>query len=248
MTSDRARAVIFDLDGVLVDSEPYWQNAFRDVVNDHLRVAVPVARQFTLQETHVFEGGRVNESLARMLQARGLAAQVGDELVDDLTAAVIRRVTDAVAADPRPITANVEAARRLGRAGVPLAVASSSALPFIDAVLVATGLDRYICVRRSALLLAQGKPHPEVYLQAAAALGIDPAQCLAIEDSATGLAAALRAKIPTVWVRRDLVGDLTGARATAAAILDRVGADPALAQLLVAVAPELSAEILGRLT
>ncbi len=235
-----AEAVIFDLDGVLVDSEPYWQHAFQQTANDHLRRLEQDQKPFTRADVRQFEGGRVNESLTRMLHARDQPAAVTDRLIERLTADVIADVSARFAQHPTSIGSSVATARWLGERGVPLAVASSSARSFIDAVLAATGLDPFVTVRKSALRLRNGKPHPEVYRRTVTALGLTPERCLAIEDSATGLAAALRAGIPTVWLRRGAPCSLEEGRRAAAEALTGFGADADLARHLVAVTDELS--------
>lgn len=250
----RPGAVVFDLDGVLVDSEPYWAAGFVAVANSALDRAGSRAPRFALADMRAYEGGRVDESLARMLAARGMpVAPVGAHRASAraqdraptragldlgaLTDAVIDHVSAAFRAHPTPIEASVRAARELAAHGIPLGVASSSAETFIDAALDAIGLDNDIQVRRSALRLARGKPAPDVYLLAAADLGVDPADCLAVEDSTTGLVAALTAGMQVVWLRR--AGWDDDPREAAATALRRAGADPAAAERIVAVTREL---------
>lgn len=245
-------AVIFDLDGVIVDSEPYWAAGFAAIANAALEAAGSHAPRFTVSEMSAYEGGRVDESLTRMLATRGIAVagSTGSRVpasrrpvphqapdLGALTAAVIGHVSQAFQAHPTQIESSVKTACQLAAKGIVLGVASSSAATFIDAALEATGLAPLITVRRSALSLERGKPAPDVYLLAAADLGVDPSDCLAVEDSIAGLVAALTAGMRVVWLRRS--GWHDDPHLVVRSALRSAGADPASAERVVAVTREL---------
>jgi beta-phosphoglucomutase-like phosphatase (HAD superfamily) len=195
--------VIFDLDGVLVESEPYWQAGFADVVN-----AVAAQSGWPdpgLHSDHLaaYQGGRVDETLRDILTKLGQPeAATDDLLVRQLTAQVIERASTAFRDRPTPILASVAAAKELHACGHTIGVASSSALEFIDAALAVVGLEDVVAARQSALGLARGKPDPEVYLLLLRQLGTPPRHCVAIEDSAAGVGAAVAAGIPCIGLRR----------------------------------------------
>lgn len=201
-------AVIFDLDGVLVESELFWQRALADTANGWLDDAGSNRERYAVADLARFEGGRVDETLDELLDE--LRADLGDPADgDDLVTRTVGPLVERVAADfsraPAPIPASVAVARDLHARGTVLAVASSSSPVFIDAALDAIGLSEVFGVRRSALHLEQGKPHPQVYLDAASALGERPEDCVAIEDSARGVQAAGAAPMPCIglWRRED---------------------------------------------
>jgi sugar-phosphatase len=194
------RCVVFDLDGVLVDSEVYWRAGFRDTL-DTLAVEAGLDPLGVPDADLVrFEGGRVPDTIGALVQAYlpGLAPLGADRLrhaTDVCVRASARRIRES----PRTIADSVQAAHDLHAAGYTLAVASSSARAFIDAALDSVGLAELVDVRESAFDVEHAKPHPEVYLKAMAALGTDPAHCVAVEDSVTGVRASLAAGLTTVW-------------------------------------------------
>jgi len=189
-------AVVFDMDGVLVDSEPLHFRAANRVLGRHGRAITEAAyvRFIGLGERATWEVWR---------EDYGLAPSV-TELVAAHTAA--RR--DEIAAGVEPIAAATTLARRLAADGMPLAIASSSTRAVIDGLLAALGVEDLFPVRVSGEDpgVARSKPAPDVYLAAARRLGVPPAACLAIEDSGPGVAAAAAAgmmcvAVPSQWTR-----------------------------------------------
>ena len=123
-------AVVFDLDGVLVDSEPLWQQGFADVVNAFCVEQGRDDPRLTREDMVRFHGGRARDTVRTLVEEQGL----GDRLTDDTLAALTERVVDDAAgqlSDEVAIGASVEVARRLHEDGVRMAVASSSAERFI---------------------------------------------------------------------------------------------------------------------
>ncbi len=191
------QGVVFDLDGTLVDSEPFWVRGFSTGLT-----AVLEARghgRHTVKESDLgrFHGGRVPDSVREILQWLGVT--MPEDEADAVIDAVIDAVTAEFVAHPAPIRDAVVTARALHREGVPMAVASSSARVFIDAALEAVGLEDAFAVRLSTLDVPSGKPDPRIYTDAIALLGIDPTVSAAIEDSRVGVRAALAAGLPCVW-------------------------------------------------
>lgn len=199
--------VIFDLDGLLVESEPYWREGFRAgvaLMADELGAPRPQLSEEFLTR---FEGGRVPDTLGRLAEELFPDTHAAD-LVPRAAEAAIARATELFGQDPRPIRASVETAHALAERGMPLAVASSSAEPFIRGALEAIGLAGVFTVVESAYELEHAKPHPQVYLNAIAGLGVDARVSVAVEDSKVGAESALRAGLRTLWASRDLTVEL----------------------------------------
>jgi HAD superfamily hydrolase (TIGR01509 family) len=170
-------AVLFDLDGVLVDSEHVW---------DEVREAL--ARERGGRWHHGAQadmmGMSSTEWSAYMHDVIGLP-----ESPEDINAEVVRRMEARYAEHLPLITGAVEAVGRLSGA-FRLGLASSSNRSLIDAVLAHAGIADLFEVTASSEEVERGKPAPDVFLEAAQRLGVAPAQCAAIEDSGNGLRAA----------------------------------------------------------
>ena len=182
-------AVIFDMDGVLVDSEPIWQDVEIEVLGG---LGVPLTREMCAQTM----GLRVNEAVQHWFDRYPWPGptvdEVADQLVDGVVAAIGRR--------GQPKAGVAEAIAFLEAAGVRLAIASSSYYRVIDAVLDRCDLRSHFEVVHSAEDEENGKPHPAVYLSAAAKLGVDPQRCVAVEDSPNGVLSATRAGMACIAV------------------------------------------------
>jgi sugar-phosphatase len=192
-------AVIFDLDGVLVDSEPLWHRA---EIAAFGAVGIELTAADCLRTTGLRVDAVVDFWFAEVrTSSPAAAARAADRLVAEAVLAdIVARVEHLLRAHGEPLPGAVEAVRHLADRGVPLAVASSSPTVLIVAALDRLGLADAFAVVRSAEHEPFGKPHPGVYLAAATALGIDPARCLAIEDSANGIRAAVAAGMTVIAV------------------------------------------------
>jgi HAD superfamily hydrolase (TIGR01509 family) len=180
-------AVVFDLDGVIVDSEQVWDE---------------VREEFVRQS-----GGTYTEAATRAMMGMS-SPEWSAYLVDDLgvpltaeeaNAEVVRRMLERYGEAPPLIPGAVEAVRRVG-ARWPLAIASSANRELIDVVVAAAGLGDLIRVSVSSEEVGRGKPAPDVYIEAARRLGVDPARCAAVEDSHNGLRSARAAGMRVVAV------------------------------------------------
>ena len=170
-------AVVFDLDGVLIDSEHVWDEA----------------RQGLAEE----RGGRWTENASRDMMgmsspewSRYMREEIGiDEEPEEISAEVVRRL-ERIYRDELPLVEGaVEAVERVARRW-PAAVASSSNRELIDLVLELSGLARSFAATVSSEEVARGKPAPDVYLEAARRLGVAPERCAGVEDSENGILSA----------------------------------------------------------
>lgn len=192
MTGPRPRvpaAVVFDLDGLLVDSEPLWRRVERAVFAE---VGVDVSEE----EARSTTGLRIDEVVAHWASRRPWIGPAVQEVVDRVVAGMVAGLR--VETVPQP---GVEHALALASGlGVPLALASSSPAAVIDAALDHLGWRAVFAVVESAEHLPRGKPDPGVYLAAAGRLGVDPGACTAVEDSPNGARAAKAAGMRCVAV------------------------------------------------
>jgi len=203
-------AVVFDLDGVIVDSESAWADAKRELVDAAGGTWKPDATHAML--------GMSSPEWSRYLRDE-LGVRMGlDEINTKVVATLERRYRDALPLIPGA----VDAVRRLA-ARWPLGLASSSNRPIIDLVLERAGVADAFAVTVSSEEVARGKPAPDVYIEAARRLGAEPADCVAIEDSGNGLRSAAAAGAAVVAIpNREFPPD-PDALALAGAVLDSIG-------------------------
>lgn len=169
-------ACVFDLDGVLVDSEPVWESVRRAYVADHGGTWQPDT-QSRLMGMSTSEWASYLHSLGVRLSPPEIARGVVDEMA--------ARYAGGVPLLPGA----VETVKRMA-AAAPVGLASSSPRRLIDVVLSVTGLGEYFAATVSTEEVARGKPAPDGYLEAASRLGVAPDRCLAVEDSSNGLRSA----------------------------------------------------------
>jgi HAD superfamily hydrolase (TIGR01509 family) len=182
-------AVVFDLDGVLIDSEPVWEQVRRGLVAERGGHWAPDAQRRLM-------------GMSTPEWARYLSEDLGVGLPPDQVAAL---VVDRMAASYRDhiplLPGAVEAVRRLA-ARWPLGLASSAPAALIETVLEASGLRSCFQVAMSTEQVARGKPAPDIYLAVAARLGVAPADCAAVEDSSNGLRSAAAAGLHVIAIPR----------------------------------------------
>jgi HAD superfamily hydrolase (TIGR01509 family) len=179
--------VVFDLDGVLVDSEHVWDEVREELAHER--------------------GGRWHDraqadmmGMSSVEWARYMHDVIGlSDPPEEISAEVVRRMRARYTEDLPLIPEAVETVRRLG-GSFRLGLASSSNRPLIDAVLASTGLDELFEVTVSSEEVARGKPAPDVYYEAARRLGTSPSVAAAVEDSANGIRAAHAAGMRVVAI------------------------------------------------
>ncbi|MGA5423333.1 HAD family hydrolase [Streptomyces lavendulocolor] len=172
-------AVLFDLDGTLVDSEPNYYEAGRRLL---ARYGVT---DFGWERHTDFIGIGTRETLEALKVEYGL-----DAPIEELLAGKNRHYLELARAATEVFPEMRAFVERLHAEGVPMAVASGSSRAAIEAVLGGTGLDAYLTTMVSAEEVERGKPAPDVFLEAARRLGVEPAHCVVLEDAPPGAAAA----------------------------------------------------------
>jgi HAD superfamily hydrolase (TIGR01509 family) len=180
-------AVVFDLDGVIVDSEGAWDAARRALVEEQ-------GGHWTADATRAMLGMSAPE------WSRYVHDELGVDLEpDEIAERVVAEVLSGYRRSLPLLPGAVQAVRALaGR--WPLGLASSSNRPVIDTVLSAAGIQGCFAATVSSEEVAAGKPAPDVYLAAASRLGVPPASAVAIEDSANGLRSAAAAGMCVIAV------------------------------------------------
>ena len=184
-TSRPFAGVVFDLDGVLVESEHLWEENWGGYAATRgcawLASDTAACQGMSVPEWSGYMAGRIGQ---------GTAAEIAEAVIDGMIGALHGgRVEQLPGA-----AAMVEAAA----ARVPIAVASSAPRRLIEAVLETTGLRRHFSAFVSSEEVPRGKPSPDVYLEAARRIGLDPAGCIGVEDSSNGIRAAAAAGMTVV--------------------------------------------------
>jgi HAD superfamily hydrolase (TIGR01509 family) len=190
------RGVIFDMDGVIVDSEPLHERAFRDVFED---MGYGEGHGIHFPDYY----GRSDEALWTDFMARHKPAEGLEELM------VLKRsrFLELIQRDQPIFEGLPDLVARLG-AIYPMAVASGSPHPVIEAVLAMRGLHRFFTTAVSVTDVGRPKPAPDVFLRAATLLKLEPSECCVIEDSAVGVTAARSAGMRVIAITNSLPADL----------------------------------------
>jgi HAD superfamily hydrolase (TIGR01509 family) len=175
------------MDGTLVDTEPYWIECEKALVESYGHV-------WTDDDAHALVGNPLLVS-AEYLRERGGVPLPAEVIVEQLLDGVVERVRAHVPFRPGAR----ELLDDLAAAGVPCALVTMSYRRFADAVVAGLPAGRFATVVPGDEV-THGKPHPEAYLTAAARLGVPPEACVAIEDSPAGVASAVAAGVPTLAV------------------------------------------------
>ena len=180
-------AVVFDLDGVLLDTEELWDEARRELAEER-------GARWPDDAQRAMMGMSSPEWSAYMHDVIGLA-----EPPEEISAEVVRRL-EALYRERLPLVPGaLDAVERIG-ARWPLGIASSSNRPLIDLFVDLTGTGERFRATVSSEEVERGKPAPDVYLEAARRLGVDPGSCVAIEDSENGIRSASAAGMRVVAI------------------------------------------------
>lgn len=179
------RLVIFDCDGVLADSEPLANRVSAEMISEEGLIITPeeCVRRF------------VGLNLEAMVPV--IEGDLGRKLAPDWVERLTLRLIEAFGKEMKPIPGVIEAMRAITVMGLPWRVASNSSHEEMAAKFSAMGITNMVAGRiHSYTDVAEGKPAPDLFLAAAAAEGVPPAECVVIEDSVTGARAAAAAGMP----------------------------------------------------
>ena len=183
-------AALFDMDGLIIDSEPLWDQAEMDIFST---LDVDLTRRNELPDTLGLRIDQVVRMWYETLPWNGPSQQ-------DVTNRIIARSLSLIE-ETRPLLPGVKDALELcQQQGMKIGLASASPLHMLERVLEIFDLRAYFDVLVSAESLPYSKPHPQVYLDAAARLGIDPLNCVTLEDSFNGMIATKAARMRSVVV------------------------------------------------
>ncbi|GAA2499288.1 HAD family hydrolase [Winogradskya humida] len=180
-------AVVFDLDGVIIDTEEVWEEVRRGYVAEHGREFLP--------DTQTRMMGMSTGEWSTHLSEEVGVPRAPEQVATD----VLARMAERYRADLPLIPGSVDAVRRLA-ADFPIALASSSARILIDQVLETAGITDLFRTTLSTEEVPRGKPEPDVYLEATKRLGLSPEVCAAVEDSSNGLRSAGAAGLTVIAV------------------------------------------------
>jgi HAD superfamily hydrolase (TIGR01509 family) len=195
------RAVVFDCDGVLADSEELFDDAWRAALDEYGRGL--------RDEDALWSKGRTDRALFERLNTRHPMPPW-----DEFHAAIDRHLDRIFAEHLQPFPDAAETVPALAFEGIPLAVASSSRRSRLDLILDLIGLRRYFEFTVAGDEVTSGKPDPEIYLAGAAGIGVAPAECMAVEDAAAGAAAARGAGMRVIVVDRPGAPPVSGFSST----------------------------------
>ena len=181
--------VIFDMDGLLIDSEPLWGEAAHEIFGGY-------NFQLTKTQYATTTGMRTKEFVEWWFNYYKIDARYHEEAEN----AILQNVVEKVAIKGRALPGVEHIFNFFIQRNFKIGLATSSGKPLIDVVVDKLGIRNYLQSIESAADLPYGKPHPQVYLNCAAALNSHPTQCICFEDSFNGLIAAKAARMKCVVV------------------------------------------------
>lgn len=183
------KAVIFDMDGLLIDSEPLWREGIIKIFNN-------LGISLTEENCKETMGMRIDEVVHYWIVKLNLKNIEHDKLVNKIVDEVIHLINT----KGEVLEGVHEIIDLIATENIPMAIASSSPTKLIKAVLEKINLKDKMQVIFSAEFESHGKPHPSVYISTANKLGVHPNECLAFEDSPNGVLSAKSAKMKCVAV------------------------------------------------
>ncbi|MBU45722.1 MAG: hypothetical protein CMN76_21120 [Spirochaetaceae bacterium] len=187
---EKVKAAVFDMDGLLIDSEPIWQDSEILIFGNH---GLALQREDCMQTM----GLRIDEVVSYWKERRPDALGNADD--DTLVEEILTEVKDRIRRDGTPMPGALNAVRALSES-MPVGLASSSFTSVIQTALKKLEIAHYFQVIHSAQEERKGKPAPDVYLSACKLLGVPPPDCLALEDSPGGVESALAAGMQVIAV------------------------------------------------
>ena len=195
--SDHATAVIFDMDGVLVDGEPLHFAAARSLLAEY-------GAELGEDDYRQFIGQTVDDNFARVQELYGVTVSQ-----DEYQSRYTERVLEQYRSQSEPPPGSRALLEALQAADVPCGLASSSLRIWVETALDGLGLREFFHVTVAGDEVSRGKPDPKIYLTAADRLGVIPYSCVVIEDAPAGIAAGRAAGMRVVAVRTEMTAGLS---------------------------------------
>ena len=181
--------VIFDMDGLLIDSEPLWMEAATEVFAYY-------GKKLSAKEYATTTGLRTSEFVSWWLRDYKFENSELEKAGDRIVELVIQKIRK----KGKPMTGYEHIFEFFYHKNFKVGLATSSPMSIVDAVTELLGVEEYIQIKTSAEKLEHGKPHPQVYLECAKALNVSPMQCICFEDSINGMIAVKAARMKCVVV------------------------------------------------
>ncbi len=183
------KAAIFDMDGLLIDSEPFWKHAERKIYET---VDVFIDDAFLQQ----VEGLRIDEAIQFVYDRHPFTKKTKKQVEVE----ILEMMSELIIAKGEPLPGVYKALDMFYDKKIPMALASSSPEILIHAVITKLSLQKYFIVSRSGEHEKYGKPHPQIFISAAQALNVYPTECVVFEDSLNGVIAAKAARMHCIAV------------------------------------------------
>jgi HAD superfamily hydrolase (TIGR01509 family) len=199
--SARYRAVVFDMDGLLLDTEKLWDRAETELFRRY-------GDQWTFADKLAVMGTSFDATARYYAERLGEPLERGAALVDEMRVFMKLELERQVDARPGAVEL-IDRLRRLG--GVGVALASNSSRDIVDAALATAGLADAFDTIVTSDDVAHAKPAPDIYLEACRRLGVEPSAALALEDSASGVDAAKAAGLTCIAVPQFAETDVSAA-------------------------------------
>jgi sugar-phosphatase len=185
----KATTVIFDMDGLLIDSEPLWEEAGAELLQSY-------GVELTSEQYQSSTGLRTREWITHWFNH----FHIDNKHTEHAIAQIINTAMEKIAAHGAGMPGVPEIFTFLQEKGITMAIATSSPLQLVDIVVNKLNIGQYLTCMVSAEELPYGKPHPAVYLDCAARLGVDPSHCICFEDSFNGMIAVKAARMKCVVI------------------------------------------------
>jgi sugar-phosphatase len=177
------------MDGVLIDSEPFWQRA-------QIAVFSELGHPHTVEDCESTIGVRIDQLVAHWYRLRPWSGPTQEEVVQR----ILDQVNALILSEGQAKAGVLEALDLIEARGLKVGLASASPLHMLEKTLTLFGLRDNFDALASAEKLPYSKPHPQVYLDCAAKLGLDPLNCVALEDSVNGMIASKAARMRSIVV------------------------------------------------
>ncbi len=185
----KTKAVIFDMDGLLIDSEPLWQEAGSETLSEF-------GINLTAEQYHTSTGLRTEEWIQHWFHYFGLPTEHEPQAVET----IIQKAISKIDANGMAFPGADSIIPFIKSHSLKVGLATSSPLSLVEVVLKKLQLENSFDATTSAEKLPFGKPHPEVYLNCATALGVKGMECIAFEDSFNGMIAAKAARMKCIII------------------------------------------------